>query len=178
MTKQVVDSLKVISEITMLEAFDRNNFKRWKERVLPILEFTKIERVLYELKLDDDPRNKEKWERTNKLCVHAIKCGFSNKFFDNYCHFTCAKDLWDELNGHYGFEDEGAKKFVIAKFMYFQMVEQKSISRQIEDFKKLVSNLAKEGDFYPRGMWLIALYLSCWTLGKSINTSIATIEPI
>ena len=132
----------------------------------------------FEPKLDDDPRNKEKWERTNKLCVHAIKCGFSNKFFDNYCHFTCAKDLWDELNGHYGFEDEGAKKFVIAKFMYFQMVEQKSISRQIEDFKKLVSNLAKEGDFYPRGMWLIALYLSCWTLGKSINTSIATIEPI
>ena len=137
MTKQVVDSLKVISEITMLEAFDRNNFKRWKERVLPILEFTKIERVLYEPKLDDDPRNKEKWERTNKLCVHAIKCGFSNKFFDNYCHFTCAKDLRDELNGCYGFEDKGAKKFVIAKFMYFQMVEKKSISRQIEDFKKL-----------------------------------------
>ena len=176
--KQVVDSLKVISEITMLEAFDRNNFKCWKERVLPILEFTKIERVLYGPKPDDDPRNKEKWERTNKLCVHAIKCGFSNKFFDNYCHFTCAKDLRDELNGCYGFEDKGAKKFVIAKFMYFQMVEKKSISRQIEDFKKLVSNLAKEGDFYLRGMWLMALHLSCWTLGKGINTSIATIEPI
>ena len=47
---QVVDSLKVISEITKLEAFDGNNFKCWKERILPILEFTKIDWVLYKPK--------------------------------------------------------------------------------------------------------------------------------
>ena len=50
MKKQVVDSLKVISKITKLEAFDGNNFKHWKERVLPILEFTKIDWVLYKPK--------------------------------------------------------------------------------------------------------------------------------
>ena len=97
--------LKVISEITKLEAFDGNNFKRWKERVLPILEFTEIDRVLYEPKPEEDPKNIAKWEKMNELCVHTIKCGLINKLFDNYCHFTCAKDLWDELNGHYGFED-------------------------------------------------------------------------
>ena len=41
MKKQVVDSLKVISKITKLEAFDGNDFKHWKEKILPILEFTK-----------------------------------------------------------------------------------------------------------------------------------------
>ena len=80
------------------------------------------------------------------MCVHAIKCGLSNKLFDNYCHFSCTKDLWDELNGRYGFDDEGAKKFATAKFMSFQMVEEKSVSSQIEDFQKLVSDLAKEGN--------------------------------
>ena len=125
MKKQVVDSLKFISKIIKLEAFDRNNFKRWKERVLPILEFTKIDLVLYEPKPEDDPKNIAKWGKTNKLCVHTIKCGLSNKLFDNYCHFIFTKDLWDELNGHYGFEDEGAKKFATAKFMFFQMVEEK-----------------------------------------------------
>ena len=149
MKKQVVDSLKVILEITKLVAFDGNNFKRWKERVLPILEFTEINRVLYEPKPKDDPKNIAKWEKTNKLCVHTIKCGLSNKLFDNYCHFTCAKDLWDELNGRYRFEDEGAKKFAMAKFMSFQMVEEKNISSQIEDFQKLVFDLAKEGDVLP-----------------------------
>ena len=149
MKKQVVDSLKVISKITKLEAFDRNNFKHWKERGLLILEFTEIDLVLYEPKPEDDPKNIAKWEKTNKLCVHTIKCGLSNKLFDNYCHFTCAKDLWDELNGRYGFEDEGAKKFATTKFMPFQMVEEKSVSSQIEDFQKLVSNLAKEGDVLP-----------------------------
>ena len=54
MKKQVVDSLKVISKITKLKAFDGNNFKRWKERVLPILEFTKIDLVLYEPKPEDE----------------------------------------------------------------------------------------------------------------------------
>ena len=33
--------------------------------------------------------------------------------------------------------------------MSFQMVKEKSVSSQIEDFQKLVSNLAKEGDVLP-----------------------------
>ena len=61
MKKQVVDSLKVISEITKLETFDGNNFKCWKERVFLILEFAKIDWVLYEPKPEDDPKNIVKW---------------------------------------------------------------------------------------------------------------------
>ncbi|KAK7843818.1 hypothetical protein CFP56_011877 [Quercus suber] len=125
MKKQVVYSLKVILEISKLEAFDGNNFKRWNVRVLPILKFTEIDRVLYEPKPKDDPKNIVKWERTNKLCVHTIKCDLSNKLFDNYCHFICAKHLWNKLNGRYEFEDEDAKKFSTNKFMYFQMIEEK-----------------------------------------------------
>ena len=86
--------------------------------------------------------------KINKLCTHTIKCGLANKLFDNYCHFTCAKDLWDELNGCYGFEDKGVK-FAMAKYMSFQMCEEKTISSQIEDFQKLVSDLAKEGNVLP-----------------------------
>ena len=63
MKKQVVDSLKVISKITKLEAFDRNNFKHWKERGLLILEFIEIDLVLYEPKPEDDPKNIAKWEK-------------------------------------------------------------------------------------------------------------------
>ena len=56
----------------------------------------------------------------------------------------------DELNGRYGFEDEGAKKYAMAKFMSFQMVEEKCVSSQIEDFQKLVFDLAIEGDVLPK----------------------------
>ena len=70
MKKQVVDSLKVISKITKLEAFDGNNFKRWKERVLPILEFIEIDRVLYELKPEENPKNIAKWEKKKNLCSY------------------------------------------------------------------------------------------------------------
>ena len=98
------------------------------------MEFTKIDWVLYEPKPKDDSKNISKRERTNKLRVHIIKCGLSNKFFENHCHFTCAKDLRDEINCRYRFEDEGAKKFAMAKFMSFQMFEEKCVSNQIEDF--------------------------------------------
>ena len=42
----------------------------------------------------------------------------------------------DELNGRYGFEDEGVKNFAMAKYMSFQMCEEKMVSSQIEDFQK------------------------------------------
>ena len=45
--------LKIISEITKLEPFDRNNFKDWKERAFPILKFTEIDSVLHEPKPND-----------------------------------------------------------------------------------------------------------------------------
>ena len=40
-----------------------NNFKRWKERVLPILEFIEIDRVLYESKPEEDLKNIAKWKK-------------------------------------------------------------------------------------------------------------------
>ena len=61
MKKQVVDSLKVILEITKLDAFDGNNFKCWKERIFLILEFVEINWVFYEPKPKDDPKNIVKW---------------------------------------------------------------------------------------------------------------------
>ena len=134
MDKQIVDSLKVISKITKLEPFDGNNFKHWKERVLPILEFTEIDSVLREPK-PNDLEKLAKWLKINKLCTHTIKCGLANKLFDNYCHFTCTKDLRDELNSCYGLEDEGAKKFAMAKYMSFKMCEEKTIFNKIEDFQ-------------------------------------------
>ena len=63
--------LKIISEITKLEPFDRNNFKRWKERAFPILKFTEIDSVLHEPK-PNDLEKLAKWLKINKLCTHTI----------------------------------------------------------------------------------------------------------
>ena len=132
MDKQVVDSLKVISEITKLEPFDGNNFKRWKERVFPILEFTEIDSVLNEPK-PDDPEKLAKWLKINKLYTHTIKCGLANKLFDNFCHFTCAKDLWDELNGH--LRMRVLKKLLRLNICIFKSVKKKLFLAKLKIFK-------------------------------------------
>ena len=63
----------------------------------------------------------------------------------NYYHFTCAKDLWNELNGHYGFEGEGTKNFAMTKYISFQMCEEKNVSRQIENFQKISFRIRQRG---------------------------------
>ena len=73
--------------------------------------------------------------KINKLCTHTIKCGLANKLFDNYCHFTCAKDLWDELNGRYGFEDEGVKNLLWLNICLFKCVKKKLFLAKLKIFK-------------------------------------------
>ena len=99
------------------------------------MEFTKIDWVLYEPKPKDDSKNISKRGRTNKLCVHIIKCGLSNKFFENHCHFTCAKDLRDEINCRYRFEDEGAKKFAMANLCPFKCLRKNVFLTKLKIFK-------------------------------------------
>ena len=41
----------------------------------------------------------------------------------------------DELNGRYGFEDEGVKNFAMAKYMSFQMCEEKLFLAKLNIFK-------------------------------------------
>ena len=73
----------------------------------------------------------------------------SNELFDVYCHFTIAKELWDELIDRYVIEDEGIKKFTTSNFLYFQMTNEKNISSQIHEYHNIVVELAKEGDVLP-----------------------------
>ena len=73
--------------------------------------------------------------KINKLCTHTIKCGLANKLFDNYCDFTCAKDLWDELNGCYGFEDEGVKNLLWLNICLFKYAKKKLFLAKLKIFK-------------------------------------------
>ena len=73
----------------------------------------------------------------------------SNELFDVYCHFTIAKELWDELIDRYVIEDEGIKKFTTSNFLYFQMTNEKNISSQIHEYHNIVVELAKAGDVLP-----------------------------
>ncbi|CAL8992693.1 unnamed protein product [Prunus brigantina] len=77
----------------------------------------------------------------NKICRHTILSTLSNELFDIYCSYKTAKEIWENLNKKYVIEDVGTQKYVIGKFLQFQMVESKDVSLQIHEYHKLVNEL-------------------------------------
>jgi hypothetical protein len=150
MDAQILATAKVLLDATKIEPFDGNNFKRWQQKVLAVLAFTKISSALTERRPDEESEEQSEelrnWKMANKLCVNTILNSLSNELFDVYCNFTIARDLWDELVGRYVIEDEGTKKFAASNFLNFQMTDEKSITSQIHEFHNIVAELAKEGD--------------------------------
>jgi hypothetical protein len=153
MDAQILAAAKVLPDATKIEPFDGNNFKRWQQKVLAVLDFTKISSVLIEPRPDEESEEQSEelrnWEMANKLCVNTILNSLSNELFDVYCNFTIARDLWDELVSRYVIEDEGTKKFVASNLLHFQMTDEKSITSQIHEFHNTVAELAKEADGLP-----------------------------
>ena len=157
MDAQILVAAKVLPNVTKIEPFNGNNFKRWQQKVLATLDFTKISCALHEPKPGVESGEKagekseklENWKMANTLCLNTILNSLSNELFDVYCHFTIAKELWDKLIGRYVIENEGIKKFATSNFLYFQMTNEKNISSQIHEYHNIMDELAKKGDVLP-----------------------------
>ena len=101
MDAQILAAAKVLPNATKIEPFNGNNFKRWQQKVLATLDFTKISYALHEPKPAVESREKagekseklENWKMANTLCLNTILNSLSNELFDVYCHFTIAKEL-------------------------------------------------------------------------------------
>ena len=55
------------------------------------------------------------------------------------------KNVWELLEKKYKTEDAGAKKFVIGKFLKFEMVDTKTVIKQVEELQVLIHELHAEG---------------------------------
>jgi hypothetical protein len=54
MDAQILVAAKVLLDATKIEHFDGNNFKHWQQKVLAILDFTKISSALTEPRPDEE----------------------------------------------------------------------------------------------------------------------------
>ena len=70
----------------------------------------------------------------------------SNKFYDQYytkCKF--AKDIWDTLQNIYLAEEASSKKFLVSNYMEFRMVDDKSITEQVQEFQLIANKIGISG---------------------------------
>ena len=85
--------------------------------------------------------NIEAWAHANKVCHHTILTTLSNELFDVYCAYKEAKGIWESMLTKYTVEDVGKQNFVIGNYYKWEMVDNKDIKLQINEYHKLLKEL-------------------------------------
>ncbi|KAF3638194.1 putative pre-mRNA-processing factor 6-like [Capsicum annuum] len=92
----VLPYAKSFPDVSNIEIFANESFKRWKERILD------VHGVAYALSqtqpgADGDNKDLESWQYANKVCRHTIVQTISNELFDMYCSCKESKVIWEAL---------------------------------------------------------------------------------
>ncbi|GKC01282.1 hypothetical protein Tco_0987418 [Tanacetum coccineum] len=92
--------------------FNGQNFKRWQQKMLFYLTTLNLARFLNETAPQVEPPKEGQPSNT-----------------------TTAKELWTSLERKYKTEDVGTKKFVVAQFLDYKMIDSKKVISQAQDLQ-------------------------------------------
>ena len=69
----------------------------------------------------------------------------SDSIYDVYSAKKLAKELWESLDRKYKNKDVGTKKFAIGHFLYFKMMDSKTVISQVQEFQLIFHEIQAEG---------------------------------
>ena len=128
-----------VSHGEKLEKFNRNDFKRWQQKMLFYLTTLNLAKFLHE----DAPFCSENeadrqvvvavdaWKHSDFLCKNYILNGLDNTLYNVYSLIKTARELWESLDRKYKTKDVVMKKFVVGRFLDYKMVDSKTIISQV-----------------------------------------------
>ncbi|KAK4383081.1 hypothetical protein Sango_2811900 [Sesamum angolense] len=87
---------------------------------------------------------KVKYENDNKTVRGHLLNHTTNTLFDLFVNHKSARTIWNTLESRYGGDDAGRKKYVIGKWLQFQIVDGKSILDQVHEYENLVADVLSE----------------------------------
>ena len=78
----------------------------------------------------------EAWTHSDFLCKNYILSGLQD---EQQCQNL--KELLDALEKKYKTEDAGMKKFIVAKFLDYKMIDSKTVVTQVQELQVIIHDL-------------------------------------
>ncbi|XP_074266288.1 uncharacterized protein LOC141588760 [Silene latifolia] len=143
---------KIVHDLSKIKILDGKNYRRWSEKILFYFSQYKIDYVLFqEPQSTEESSSSEivkpntKSTKDNKTVRGDMLHYMVDNLFDIYCKTKTAKGIWDALETNYGTDDFGTKKYVVAKWLKFQITDGKLIMDQINEYENMVSEILGKG---------------------------------
>ncbi|GKA17710.1 pol polyprotein [Tanacetum coccineum] len=141
------------------EKFNGHNFKRWQQKMFFYLTTLNLARFLNETAPQVEPP--KEGQPYNAQAVQAVEAWkvvlkIPILILESY-DFTILQskndpdptktilELWESLECKYKTEDAGTKKFVVACFLDYKMVDSKNVITQVQDLQVLLHDIHAEG---------------------------------
>ncbi|CAM8934624.1 unnamed protein product [Rhodiola kirilowii] len=84
------------------------------------------------------------WKDAEYLCRNYVLNGLNDVLYKVYCTKTSAKELWESLDRKYRTENAGSRKYIVGRFLEFQMVDSKTVNSQVQDLQLIMHEMDSE----------------------------------
>ncbi|TLX67365.1 hypothetical protein E9993_23295, partial [Labilibacter sediminis] len=84
------------------------------------------------------------------MCLGHIKNTLSDRLYDLYARVVDPRELWNALELKYKAHEEGTNKYLVSKYLEFQMVDEKPILEQVHELQVLVNKLTALSIVLPK----------------------------
>ncbi|XP_060195475.1 uncharacterized protein LOC132624765 [Lycium barbarum] len=133
--------------------FTGANFKGWQQRMffwlttLGMQKFTSEDPLVPAADMPDNQKFMvtEPWKQAEFLCKGYILSALEDDLYNVYSAVETSKELWSALEKKYKIEDACLKKFVVAKFLDYKMVDGKTVGTQVQELQLIFHDLIAEG---------------------------------
>jgi len=92
-----------------------------------------------------DETTRKKLEKNNKVARSYLLNNMSNPLFDLFVIFKSAKIMRTKLEAKYGLDDDEKRKYVVEKWLQFQIVDDKPIIEQVHVYENLCAEVLNKG---------------------------------
>ncbi|XP_050945529.1 uncharacterized protein LOC127150877 [Cucumis melo] len=152
MARQIQSDL-MSSDLNLPFRFEGAYFKRWKQKMLFFLTLKKVTTTCTVEKpkvSEKDPtkeqlKNLATWTETDFICKNLILNGLTDELYDYYSTMTTTKEVWGALQKKYDTEEAGSKKYVVSRYLRYQMTDDKSVEAQSHEIQKIAYEIISEG---------------------------------